>query len=337
MQFPGFVGNDEVKKQLSADMDGGRFPHALLLEGPAGSGRRTLARLLARAAVCSGSDPRPCGDCPACRKALAGGHPDILEAGGDGAARSFHIDTIRALREGAYVQPNEAPRRVLLLAGAHNMTEQAQNALLKILEEPPPHLLFILTCENRSEMLSTIQSRTVCLTLGGVSEVEALPLLKERLPAAGEEELRRALALFGGVIGPVLNSVANGGFRRVLDRIPAAALGVTAASEIDLLRLAAGLEKDKEAADGLLGGLKLVFRDALALRCGGSGETGGAKAALLSASPETADKLSRTLTRQQLMALIDTVEGLQQARLRNMNQTLFSTLFCARLRAAAGR
>lgn len=72
MRFEGFAGNEAAKRQLAADIDAGRFPHALVLEGPQGSGRRTLARLLAKAAVCQGAGDKPCGVCPGCVKAAAG-------------------------------------------------------------------------------------------------------------------------------------------------------------------------------------------------------------------------------------------------------------------------
>ena len=332
MNFSSFAGNPDAKALLSADVDNGRFSHALLLEGLAGSGRRTLARLLAAAAVCErpdGAADKPCGVCPACRKAAAGIHPDIVELGGDGGARSFHIDTVRELRETAYLLPNEAPRRCIILTNVGDMTEQAQNALLKLLEEPPPHLVFILTCENRAELLPTVQSRLRTVALAGVSEEEALPLLRTRLPDTDDAMLRQALAVYGGRIGQVLDALSDGSFRQVQELARDMAAAIVSPQEAALLKLTAVLQKDKALTDGVLSAMLLIVRDSLAKRAGFAGR--------LSSSPETAEQLANRLSGEQLMALIDTLEGLQHARVRNMNHTLFLTLLCARLRQAAGR
>ena len=330
MRFDGFAGNREAKRLLSAFVDGGRLPHALLLEGPAGSGRRTMARLIARAAVCSSGGEKPCGQCAACVKAAGGNHPDIVEAGGDGAARSFHIETVREIRDTAYILPNEAPRRAVILAGAQGMTEQAQNALLKILEEPPAHALFILTCENRAQLLSTIQSRTVCVSLGSVDPMEAEEAVRRLLPDADGEAIRQAVTVFGGLIGQAVQGLSEGTFQKVIELTPAFARAVASPDELTLLRLTGGMEKDKALADGVLGALGLVFRDAAAIRF-------GAQAAPLSIAPDAAEELARSLTRGQLLALVKAVEELQADRRRNINYTLFLTLLCSRLRSAAGR
>ena len=324
MRFGDFVGNESVKKQLSAEIDGGRFLHALVLEGAVGSGRRTLAQIIARAAVCRSQGERPCGVCPACRKT---NHPDITLHGGEDSPLT--VDTIRALRDEAYVLPNESAYRVMILCDAQNMTSQAQNALLKILEEPPRHVLFILTCDNRISLLETIRSRCVCMTLAPVPWEEAAPLLCARLPQTEEEKLRRAHSLFGGYIGQVVQGVEDGTFRTVLELVERFTAAVTEVSELPLLRLTARLEKDKLLSVGVLEGLRLVFRDALVLSYGGQ--------TLLSTAPDEARRLSQRLTGDKLAALLEQTELLQKSLRCNINNTLFLTRLSACLRQAVGR
>lgn len=324
-----FVGNDTAKAQLAARLQSGSFPHALLLEGPLGSGRRTAARLLAAALVCRAAGERPCGMCPSCHKAAHHSHPDITEISGAEDAHSFHIDAVRALREEAYILPNEAPVRVFILCDVQAMTEQAQNALLKLLEEPPAHVHFLLTCENRSQLLETVRSRLFTVTLGGVSVAEATTVLRKHLPDRPDEELARVATLWSGVIGQALRSLQDGSYREVLALLPPLAKGLVASTELELLKATAPLEKNKEAVPAVLNGLQLLLRDALFCRYNCS--------PLLGTSPETAQLLSRGLTRQQLLALMNTIDELREARLRNINHTLFLTLLCSRLRRAAGK
>ena len=322
MRFGDFVGNEQVKRQLAADIDNGRFPHALLIEGEVGSGRKTLAKMISRAAVCRSGGERPCGTCDACRKSE---HPDITVYGLESG--SLSVDAVRAMRQEAYVLPNEAAYRVMILADAQMMTPQAQNALLKILEEPPRHVIFILTCENRTQMLETIRSRCVCVSLEPVEWDEAKPVLCARLPRADVDELCRAHSLFGGRIGRVLDAMQDGTFRRVLELTPQFAEAIIAPTELPLLRLTATLEKDKELTVGVLTGLKLVFRDALTLAYGGE--------VCLSTAPDVAKKLAARLSGRRLSALVEQTQALQSAMSRNMNNTLFLTRMSACLRQAA--
>lgn len=244
-----FVGNDAAKSLLSSRVDAGTFPHAILIEGPQGSGRRTLARLLASAAVCRGTTDRPCRACAACHKAGEGIHPDITELGGNGEARSFHIDVVRRLREDVFVLPNESTVRVFILCDVQNMTEQAQNALLKVLEEPPAHVRFILTCEQRSQLLETVRSRVFTVALGGVATADAVTVLRHHLPERSTEELTRAATLWGGIIGQALTGLSDGSYQDILTLLPTLASAIVAPTELSLLTATAPLEKQKEQVD----------------------------------------------------------------------------------------
>lgn len=323
MQFGTFAGNMAAKKQLSAAIDAGHYPHALLLEGEVGSGRRMLAMQIARAAVCTAPDGRPCGRCAGCIKTV---HPDITVR--DGRDRAIGVDDIRTLRQEAFVFPNEAAHRVIILADAQTMTPQAQNALLKILEEPPAHVLFILTCENRTQLLETVRSRCVCVALQPVAWEEAYPVLREQLPQLPEDALMQAHQLFGGRIGQIIAGVQDGIYRQVLDLLPPLAEAIVAPTELPLLQLTGRLEKDKELTDGVLAGLRLVIRDALVIQSGAT--------ALISTAPQQARLLAGRLSGARLAALLTAAEQLENDRRRNMNHTLFLTRLCACLRQAAG-
>ena len=199
MRLDALAGNAALKEQLSAQEKGRGLSHAYLISGPEGSGKRTLARLLSAAMVCTGTQA-PCGTCPGCKKTMGGIHPDVIWAGEEG--KGLTVNQARELRADAYVRPNEGERKVYLLEEADLMNASAQNAMLKLLEEGPPYAAFLLMADNAGGLLQTVRSRCEELALipaGGADEAEGsaerLSLIKGlagALERGGELELLEA-------------------------------------------------------------------------------------------------------------------------------------------------
>lgn len=147
-----------------------RLSHAYMLLGPEGPERDREARKLAAALVCSAANA-PCGVCRDCRKVLEGIHPDVItverETTDKGLRQGILIGQIRAMTADALLAPNEAIRKVYIIAQADRMNVQAQNALLKALEDPPGHACFILCAVSADAMLPTVRSRCVRVSAGG--------------------------------------------------------------------------------------------------------------------------------------------------------------------------
>jgi len=159
-----------------------RLHHAYILTGP---GRTAAAGNLAAAFVCDRPEQAPCGTCPHCRKARAGIHPDIITL----TEERLSVDQVRTLRADAWIRPNEARRKVYLIANADGMLPPAQNALLKLLEDGPAYAAFLLLAENDAALLPTVRSR--CQTLRG-AESDPDPLVPE--DPVGEQLARALLA-----------------------------------------------------------------------------------------------------------------------------------------------
>ncbi len=330
LRFSDFAGNQAAAGALQEALRAGRLPHALVLEGPAGSGKRTLARIFAAAALCLGEGEKPCGTCAACRKVEAGSHPDLFTASGGAAARSFHVETIRFLRRDAYIRPNEGAWKLYLLFRAESMSEQAQNALLKILEEPPPRVCFVLTCASAAALLPTVRSRARILRLAPPPLEDAARVLRERLPDRPEEALRAAAAEWGGNVGRALEALegtADAGRAEAALLAPQMLRAALEPGEFPLVKTAAPLAQDRELLRAVLDRLCRLLRDACVLRAGGEALLPGSGAAEFAAA----------LTRERLMRAYEAVSGARRAVDRNANTALLATCVCISLRRAAGR
>lgn len=151
------VGQEAAVEALRGSLEKGKLGHASLLSGPHGIGKTTLARLVAQCLTCTQAPTsNPCGQCQSCQAFAAGNHPDLLEMD---AASNRGVDDARAIRERLTITPMLSENTVLIIDEAHMLTREAQNALLKTLEEPPPGVFFIFATTAPDKLLSTIRSR----------------------------------------------------------------------------------------------------------------------------------------------------------------------------------
>lgn len=324
MNFKKFLGNEKVKEQISFLMNSKRLPHAIIIEGESGIGKTTFAREIAAALVCRASGTRPCYSCPQCNKAEKGYHPDIFEYRPGGGAKSFHVDIVRNVISDIYISPNEAEYKVYILCNAHFMNESAQNALLKVLEEPPQYAVFILTVENRSAMLETVLSRSVVLSVGGVDVNSGAEYISNTYEDIEFNSALEAMIAFKGNIGRAYESIAGGEMQKLIGFVNDICNALISDNEYELIKCTGRLNGRQEICT-VLGLLKTVFRDAV---------IGAKTGELLSGREQAVKVLSRKLTDAKLIRLYNTADKLISMANKNANSALLQTKICYSLRSA---
>ncbi len=186
------VGQEHVKDVLRPALERGRIGHAYLFSGPRGVGKTTTARLIAMTVNCETAGVKPCGTCDSCKSVIAGRHPDVLEID---AASNNSVDDVRDLREKVALQPMRGDKKVYILDEAHMMSKSAFNALLKTLEEPPSHAVFVLATTEPERLPATILSRCQHYRFRRLSADEIAGKLLKTATAEGVNPSPQALNL----------------------------------------------------------------------------------------------------------------------------------------------
>lgn len=253
-----FYSNEKAKQTLVNFITDGRLPHALLLEGESGCGKTHFARIAACAALCQ-NQPKACGHCRNCRLILQDSHPDVQLISHDAPEKPYSVAALRELILSCYVLPNDGDKKIYILRNIHEMSEQAQNTLLKIIEEPPAHVIFILTCQSRSRILPTILSRVVTLPLSPCPEELCAKALQERNPDASEEDRLKMARQTGGNIGRALIIMQDEKLSRIYQNAQDAAQLICNGNEFELLCLLNRYNRQKDDFLRFLGELRSIF------------------------------------------------------------------------------
>lgn len=230
--FEGININPSVKSSLINAVRNSKLSHAVILEGSSEQARNEAAKVLACALLCKG-ETKPCGVCGACSKVRSSSHPDLHILTKDEKSSMIKVDAVRDIKAKATVLPNDGDKSVFIINEAQLMNVQAQNALLKIFEEPSRHVSFILTCPSKSSLLETITSRATAYYLG------------EEIMAVSHENVLRAKELAQELL-----------------------LCFTSENELQFIRKTAVFQKDKPLFLLTLKSMVPIIRDALVLASG---------------------------------------------------------------------
>lgn len=176
-KFQDIIGQEQIKEHLQNALSTGKVSHAYLINGEKSSGKEFIAKVFAMALQCEKGEVEPCQECHSCKQALSGNHPDIIRVVHE-KPNTISVDDIRKQINGdVALKPYSSARKVYLITEAEKMTVQAQNALLKTLEEPPSYVVIVLMTSNVNTLLPTILSRCVMLHMKPVPD----KLVKEYL------------------------------------------------------------------------------------------------------------------------------------------------------------
>lgn len=256
MRFP-LAGNEGVKTAFEQALKFSRIPHAIIIEGEKGSGKSVLTKHIIAAFLCSEAE-KPCGECKSCRMVFAGTHPDVIYVAPEKDKKNINVNQIRNMRNEAYIRPQFCSRKAFNIDFADTLNTQSQNTILKVLEEPPGDVLFILQVNSRASLLPTILSRCVTYTLSEPRLSVSAKYLSETRgidEAQATELLEQNGLQIGSVIAKLDSKKKDITYKTAADYLETSAKG----KAYDLLILTLPFEKDRVKAEAFFKHLSFLL------------------------------------------------------------------------------
>ncbi|NLP25721.1 MAG: DNA polymerase III subunit delta' [Clostridiales bacterium] len=256
--------NQNTLNTLSYMLESNRLAHSFLIYGDAGLGKKTIAKYYAMSLICEKSQSTPCQQCVTCKNVSKNNHPDVIWVEHSGKLQGFSAETVRNICADAIITPNNAEKKIYIFADADNITIQAQNALLKLIEEPPSFTYFIFTAKSKDVFLPTIISRIISLGVSECTEAECRLALEER--GFLNDDITDAINCFHGNIGLCISYIQDEKLQETVKLTKSITDAIINRNEYELIVAFADLESDRNIAKTALMLLDKQFHDALIAR-----------------------------------------------------------------------
>ena len=327
--FSNVYGNDLLKKLFVDYIEHNKLPHAMILEGFAGSGRYTFAKHIAAACLCGETD-KPCYVCKNCRHIFEGSCPDVTTIALPEDKATLPVESVRTIKSDAQKVPVEGELKFYIIRDADKMTVQAQNALLKILEEPPSFVVFILISENVNLLLSTIRSRAVTFRMQHFDDNELTEIVIASYPKAQAlknsdvNAFNRIIKSSNGCIGSVLNFLDKKSLADISDeyKITVGMLEALCGSKkSEFMSFEDELPAKRDELRDSLFTIRTAVRDILVCKRKSSSDF------LFFEDDEGVKNISKKMTLLSVVKILDSIEAVLTANEQNANINLLKINF----------
>lgn len=340
--FPGLLGNEDTKKRIGRAIESGTVPHAFLIGGPSGSGKTTLATEMAAAICCENKADvgvsLPCRSCSRCQRILGGSFPDVKTLAKKKDKATLGVEPVKEFREDMFLSPTEAENKIYIIDDAECMTPEAQNALLKVLEEPPSDVTIILLAKECDRILTTIKSRAQFIPMSRFDDATLAELLLSDSPEARTMKATDPKK-FAGLI---MSADGRLGYAKALMSKRATEENEEAREEIiTLIRAAsqkggyaqiykalAKFPSKRPELQASLERLVMALRDLIVIKYDSSAKT------LFFPSPEDAGRLCGDIDTARLVAIYDATVKTHELCIRNANVSNLIASLASQIRLA---
>lgn len=250
--FNNIIGNEEKKKVLKNIIDSNNISHSYIFSGIAGIGKFLFAKEFAKAILCLSPNKKPCNQCRACESFENSNNPDIIII--DEQEESIKTDQIKELTSNVLEKPIQGNKKIYIINNSENMTKEAQNSLLKTLEEPPEYVIIILITNNENLLLNTIKSRCIKINFSKLSDNEIKQYFNQRLEKI-EDKMIKA---FGGSIETALKLKDKS---EIYETVKETFSNIENMNELQILCIKDTIFKDKEEVYSILDYINTLFYD----------------------------------------------------------------------------